>query len=305
MKIAFIGDVHGCALHALGALLALQRHRGIRLDAAIQVGDLGAYPTPARMDRPSKRFAAENPAQTEFFRLLDPPPELSAAVRLAREQVPPVLFVSGNHEDFEWLTQLHEAGAASVVPVDPLGAFRHVACGHVAVVGDQRIAFLGRIESPGYMDLDSAAYASLLAADPGSVDILVTHDGPYGMCRNWQGLTEGSAKLARLIEHLQPRLHISGHYHHENGPRQYGRTRSYALAELVYPKTNRRRPERANPEQRVAPGSIGLLDTQTQAFEYIHDEWLTDVCGDHFDLARTAAEAQGGAGSQAPSSHQS
>jgi Icc-related predicted phosphoesterase len=286
VKIAFIGDVHGCVLHALGALMALQRHRGIRLDAAIQVGDLGAYPTLERMDRPSKRFAAGNPAQTEFFRLLDPPAELSATVHLALEQVPPVLFVSGNHEDFEWLARLHEARAASIVPVDPAGAFRHVVCGHTATVAGERIAFLGRIESPGYMDLDSAAYARLIAADAGSVDILVTHDGPYGMCQDWQGLTEGSPKLARLIEQLQPRLHISGHYHHENGPRQYGRTRSYALAELVYPKTNRRRPERANPGQAVAPGSIGLLDTQTQAFEYVHDEWLAGVCGDHIDLAR-------------------
>lgn len=292
MKIAFIGDVHGCVLHALGALAALQRHRGIRLDAAIQVGDLGAYPTPERMDAPSQRFAAENPAQADFFRLLDPPPELSATVHLALQQVPPILFVSGNHEDFEWLAHLHEAEAASIVPVDPLGVFRHVVCGHVAAVAGERIAFLGRIESPGYMDLDSAGYASLLAADAGSVDILVTHDGPFGMCRDWRGLTEGSAKLARLIENLQPRLHISGHYHHENGPRHYGRTRSHALAELVYPKTNRRRPDRANPEQRVAPGSIGLLDTQTHAFEYIHDEWLTEVCGDPFDLAGLITDPQ-------------
>jgi Icc-related predicted phosphoesterase len=292
VKIAFVGDVHGCVLHALGALVALQRHRGIRLDAAIQVGDLGAYPTPERMDAPSQRFAAENPAQADFFRLLDPPPELSATVHLALQQVPPILFVSGNHEDFEWLAHLHEAEAASIVPVDPLGVFRHVVCGDTTVLAGERIAFLGRIESPGYMDLDSAAYASLLAADAGSVDVLVTHDGPYGMCRDWRGLTEGSAKLARLIESLQPRLHISGHYHHQNGPRHYGRTRSHALAELVYPKTNRRRPERANPEQRVAPGSIGLLDTQTHAFEYIHDEWLTEVCGDRFDLAGFIADPQ-------------
>lgn len=294
MKIAFIGDVHGCVLHALGALVALQRHRGIRLDAAIQVGDLGAYPAPQRMDSPSRRFAAENPAQADFFRLLDPPPELSATVQRALQQVPPILFVSGNHEDFEWLAHLHAAEAASVVPVDPLGAFRHVVCGHAAAIAGKRIAFLGRIESPGYMDLDSAAYASLLAADTGSVDILVTHDGPYGMCRDWRGLTEGSAKLARLIEHLQPRLHISGHYHHENGPRRYGHTLSYALAELVYPKTNRRRPDRANPGQRVAPGSIGLLDTQTHAFEYIHDEWLTEVRGDRFDLAGFIADPPAG-----------
>ncbi|WP_143261634.1 metallophosphoesterase [Allokutzneria sp. NRRL B-24872] len=286
MRIAFIGDVHGRVLHTLGALAALQNSRGVRLDAAIQVGDLGAYPTWERMDRPSKRFAEENPAENDFFRLLDPSPRLADAVRSALALLPPVHFVSGNHEDFEWLAGLHEAAGERVVPVDPLGAFHHVECGHQITVAEQRIAFLGKIEEPGHMDLDEDARASLLAAEPGSVDVLVTHDGPFGMCRNWRGELEGSPKLAELIEHLQPRVHVSGHYHHENGPRHYGRTDSYALAELVYPKTNRRRPERANPEQRVAEGSIGLLDTETGTFEYVHDAWLADVCGDDLDLSR-------------------
>jgi Icc-related predicted phosphoesterase len=285
MKLAFIGDVHGRVLHALGALLALQQHRGIRLDAAIQVGDLGAYPAPDRMDGPSRRFLAEHPAEGDFFRLLDPAPQLASAVRHAIERLPPLLFVSGNHEDFEWLAGLHAAHGADVVPVDPLGAVRHVRCGHRLDAAGRRIAFLGRIESPGSLDLDEAAYASLLAAEPGTVDVLVTHDGPYGMCRDWQGRTQGSPKLARLIEHLQPRLHVSGHYHHENGPRRYGRTLSYALPELVSPKVNRRRPQQSNPEQRVAPGAVALLDTEANTFQYVHDEWLAEVCGDRFDLA--------------------
>ncbi|HEY3870644.1 MAG TPA: metallophosphoesterase [Actinocrinis sp.] len=285
MKIAFIGDVHGRVLHALAAAAALQHHRGIRLDAVVQVGDLGAYPTPDRMDGPSRRFAAQNPAEADFFRLLDPAPQLSSAIRLALEQVPPILFVSGNHEDFDWLAALHaEAEGAAVVAVDPAGAYRHVACGHQLLVAGQRTAFLGRIESAGHMDFDAAAYAGLLAAEPGSVDILVTHDGPYGMCQDWRGHTAGSPKLAALIEHLQPRLHVSGHYHHENGPRTYGRTQSYALAVLVLPKANPRRPDQADPRQQVAPGSIALLDTSTYDVEYIHDGWLAGICGDDLDL---------------------
>ncbi|MGW4958883.1 hypothetical protein ACWEPL_16785 [Nonomuraea sp. NPDC004186] len=82
-----------------------------------------------------------------------------------------------------------------------------------------------------------------------------------------------------------PRLHISGRYRHPNGPRHYGRTTSYALAELVQPKNTRWEPEPGNPEQRVTAASIGLLDTETGAFEYIHDEWLAEVKGDALDLA--------------------
>ncbi|WP_157995854.1 metallophosphoesterase family protein [Thermomonospora amylolytica] len=278
MKVAFFGDVHGCALHALGAAVLLGRRRGIRLDALIQVGDLGAYPSPERWDEASRRFGADNPAQHDFFRLLDPPPRIAEGVRLALAEVPPFLFVSGNHEDHDWLASLHQAGDAVVTPVDPLGSHRHVACGNVIEVAGQRTAFLGLIEVPGGMDLDPDAYARLLAAEPGSVDILITHDGPYGMSE-YRGTIQGSPKLLKLLEHLQPRLHVSGHYHHQNGPRHYGRTTSYALAQLVQPKRHGE-----DPNARITPGSIGLLDTETYDFEYIHDPWLAEVNGDTLDL---------------------
>ncbi|MFD0276464.1 metallophosphoesterase [Kitasatospora sp. NPDC127111] len=289
MKIAFIGDVHGRVLHALGAVMTLQARRGIRLDAVIQVGDLGAYPSPDRFDEASRRFHADNPAQGDFFRLLDPSARVTAGVLAALRQVPRILFLSGNHEDHEWLESLHDRARAEVVPVDPFGAFHHAVCGHVTEVAGARVAFLGLIEAPGKMDFDDDAYARLLATEPGSIDVLVTHDGPYGMSRSRRGDVQGSARLSRLIEHLQPRLHVGGHYHHENGPRRYGRTVSHALAQLVDPKRDRWQPEPVNPEQRITAGSIGVLDTRTYAFEYVHDSWLADVSGDDLDLTRIAA----------------
>jgi hypothetical protein len=291
VRIAFIGDVHGCVLHALGSMVLLQERRGVRLNAVIQVGDLGAYPSFDRFDEPSRRFIADSPAQGDFFRLLDPSAELRDTVAHALDLVPPMLFLSGNHEDHEWLAALHGAAeGADIVPVDPLGAIRHVACGHVAEIAGLRVAFLGMIDAPGKLHFDEEAYARFLAAEPGSVDVLVTHEGPYGMSHNALGEVQGSAKLTRLIEHLQPRVHIGGHYHHENGPRQYGRTVSYTLAQLVGPKTSRWKPE-GNPTQQVTAGSIGLLDPGTLAFEYVHDDWLAEVCGDDLDLAGITAGA--------------
>jgi len=294
MKIAFVGDVHGCVLHALGALVLLQDRRGIRLDAVIQVGDLGAYPSADRFDEPSRRFGRDHPAQGDFFRLLDPSPSLAGAVRSALGHVPPVLFVSGNHEDHDWLAGLHEAAGTEVVPVDPLGAYRHVSCGTVLEVAGQRVAFLGLIETAGGMDFDGRAYARLLGLAPGSVDVLVTHDGPYGLARDRRGGELGSAKLSRLLEHLRPRLHVGGHYHHANGPRHYGPTVSYTLAQLVRPKATRWESTPANPEQRVTAASIGLFDTDSSGtgstgFAYVADEWLAEAHGDALDLAALVA----------------
>lgn len=291
MHIAFLGDVHGCVRHALGAAVMARVRGGIRLDAVIQVGDLGAFPSFERFDDSSRRFAQDHPAQGDFLRLLDPRPRFADGVRAALEHVPPILFVSGNHEDHAWLARLHDSAAADVVPVDPLGACRHVACGTVLDVAGQRVAFLGLIEVPGKMDLDDPAYARLMATPPGDVDILVTHDGPYGLSRDRRGTTQGSPKLTRLIEHLRPRLHVGGHYHHPNGPRRYGPTTSYTLAQLVAPKTTRRSPEPNNPRQHVTSGSVGLLDTETGAFTFVDDPWLTEVSGDTLDLTDLIAGA--------------
>lgn len=282
MKVAFFGDVHGRVLHALGAAVMLQKRRGIRLDAMVQVGDLGSYPSAERLDEATRRFIVGNPAEGDFFRLLQPSPRLAEGVRSALEQVPAFHFVSGNHEDHAWLAALHQAAGAVVTPVDPLGAYRHVACGNVIEVAGRRTGFLGLIESDE-MDYDQEAYDRFLAAEPGSIDILVTHDGPHGLAE-YRGIVRGSAKLSRLIEHLQPRLHVGGHYHHENGPRRYGSTVSYALADLVGAKTNPRNSEPVNPLQQVKAGSIGVLDTETYDFEYVHDAWLAEVSGDEIDL---------------------
>lgn len=289
MQIAFVGDVHGCVRHALGAAVMVQQRRGIRLDAVIQVGDLGAYPSFDRFDEPSRRFARDHPAQRDFLQLLDPSPEFADGVRAALDHLPPIRFVSGNHEDHDWLARLHDAAASDVVPVDPLGVFRHVACGSVIDVAGQRVAFLGLIELPKRMDVDEHAYARLMAARPGSVDILVTHDGPYGLSENRRGVTQGSPKLTRLIEHLRPPLHVGGHYHHLNGPRRYGPTTSYALAQLVEPKAGWWVPGPINPGQHVTPGSIALLDTDTGDFTPVDDPWLTEVAGDNLDLATLIA----------------
>ncbi|MBO0882693.1 MAG: metallophosphoesterase [Mycobacterium sp.] len=252
MRLALLGDVHGCVFHALAAIAGLRKHRGLDIDATIQLGDLGAYAAYDRLPAEDRDFIAESPAQGDIFRL--------AQLGTSAETV---YFLSGNHDDLRWLKTLSS----------PFGPFRHVPCGTVQILGGARIAYLGRIDEPGSdVDFDAAAYCQLMSLPPRTVDILVTHDGPFGMS-SWNGKPQGSRRLLALIERLQPRLHASGHYHHENGPRHYGRTRSYALAQLVPPRPR-------NAEQWVVPGSVAIYDTTSESFEYIHDEWLMSIRGD-------------------------
>lgn len=241
MQIAFLGDVHGCVQHAVKAV------RALGVDQAIQVGDLGAYRSYADLPAEDREFVDANPAQGDIFRLL------AGSLRLDLDQ--PILFVTGNHDDAEWLNSLHTG--TNIVPIDPLGIFCHVACGAVVEIAGLRFGFLGGIEDPEWgLDIDVAS-----AADLGGIDVLVTHEGPYRLAI-WEGRTQGSAKLSCLIDAIQPRLHVHGHYHHRNGPRTYGRTKSYGLAQLLPPVDR-------NPDQLIAAGSIGILDSVRHQFSYV------------------------------------
>lgn len=236
MRIAFLGDVHGCVQHAVDAVNRLD------VDAAIQVGDLGAYASYAALPQFDREFIEANPEQGDLFGLLDGSLHLECQL--------PIYFITGNHDDARWLQSLHHKRSA--VPIDPLEIFWHVADGSVVELAGARVGFLGGVEWPEFdhdIDLDAAAQLA-------DVDVLVTHDGPYGM-PEWQGI-KGSVKLRTVIDDLQPRVHVNGHHHRADGPRQYGRTTSYALAQLVPPST-----------KQIEDGSIGVLDTQTYEFTYV------------------------------------
>lgn len=70
-----------------------------------------------------------------------------------------------------------------------------------------------------------------------------------------------------------------------NGPRVYGPTTSYPLANLVPRKRRRFGAEPLNPDQRVAPGSLGVLDTGTRTFRYVTYPWLDAISGDDLEAA--------------------
>ncbi len=189
----------------------------------------------------------------------------------------PIHFIRGNHEDTPWLQQLAAASATEAVAVDPFDLFAYVPDGRVLTFGGQRIAFLGGIETPdpGQRAADPAppavfdqvAYAALSAHGVGAVDILVTHDAPHGIRVGFHGQTQGSRMITDLIARLQPAYHLAGHYHHLNGPRRYGRT-TYLGLNIVLPPVHR------DPERRVQPGCLAILDTDADTLQPMTEPWL-------------------------------
>src|SRR5690242_4132812 len=103
MLIGFVGDVHGQVFHALAAVVAWQQERDWQFDLLVQVGDMGAYPDPTRMEAASRRYLAAEPSQADFSRLLRREGEQAAQLHaLRRSLASPLSFIRGNHEDVAW-----------------------------------------------------------------------------------------------------------------------------------------------------------------------------------------------------------
>ncbi len=286
MAIAFVGDAHGCVRHLLGACVALQVERQITLDAVIQVGDLSIARNEDTTGHRGYTYLAANPAQRDGIAIMQRPSPFGPAVRRARSVLGdrPVLFIRGNHEDEGLLKDAHTPSDEDVVTIDPHGAFAHVADGAVLDIAGWRIGFLGGIDAPGSpWHFDLSALDAMTQRALGSVEVLVTHDGPHAVATNWRGRIQGSKTLTQLIERLQPRLHVNGHYHHVKRTR-VGTTTSVMLARLVNPATDPWGRDPENPTQQVSTGSIGILDTDSGSFEYVDDPWLAHVAGEQLDL---------------------
>ncbi|MAG37667.1 MAG: hypothetical protein CL878_15640 [Dehalococcoidia bacterium] len=273
MIIGFIGDVHGHVYEAIAAAVTWQMQTGKRFDLLLQVGDLGAFPDPAQMDAATSRYLAVDPAQLDFSHLLAATGVRAEYLLGIRKQLcSPIYFVRGNHEDFAWLAALPIAEETKTAPVDRFGLFRYVPDGTVLEFDEVRIACLGRVEKRTDSEpagIDRTAYETLLEMSPGSIDVLVTHQGPYGIGRGFRGQVQGSRLMTQLIEHLQPAFHLGGHLHHLNGPLTFGPTTYLGLNGLT-PSA------RWHPEQTgLQPGCLAVLDTEAQTLSPVTDPWLS------------------------------
>lgn len=289
MHVLFVGDSHGCVRHLIGAVWALQAHRNIQLDLIVQVGDFHAYaPGNYPVD---DWFVANNPAELDAQDIATPGSSLERELDDVASRLDcPIHVITGNHEDFAWLAGTHSQ-QGELAKLDAHGVFTHVADGATVTLSETTIGYLGMIDAPGTRyDFNPGALEKLHELAPGSVDILVTHDNPRGYQDTQAGReTGGSDRLSALIDHLQPWLHVGGHIH-QVFEQRIGATRSRTLNMLVPPASDRWTGETVNPQQHIADGALGLVDTNSRSFEFIEDAWLKHIPGDKLDLTLLAAE---------------
>ena len=201
-----------------------EREPGAALHALLQVGDFGAFPDTTRLDRSTARFARHDPDELGFSRVI----RGLEASDLLEDASYPVLWVRGNHEDFEYLSRYRQPSA-----VDPAGTLIFLPDGTTQTVAGVTVGGLGGKPPPAEergrgrkarrrfrRSREDRADPRIFATDQaarvfagGGPDILLTHAGPCCDAAPW-----GSTTLTRLAERVRPRVHLFGHHHAVIGP---------------------------------------------------------------------------------------
>lgn len=222
MYIAVFGDLHGHILPALKRCQRWQEETGQQLDLILQVGDLGVFPDPARLDPATRRHSKSNPAVLSFaqyFTLAHP--EVVEILRAIRCNM---LFVRGNHEDHSWLDALEQQATEPCFAVDVYQRLWCLKTGvpYAFVRGNEAVTLLGigRIGRPLAAKKARAHYIQpdeqqrLEHLGEGSIDILLTHDSQQDSF--YPG--SGSQEISQALLRHRPQYHFFGHY---GGPTRY------------------------------------------------------------------------------------
>ena len=267
------GDLHGRVLPAFRLAMAWGRDHGLRIDGLLQVGDLGYFPDPTRLDKATLRHAADDPMELGVRQVTAPGPEADAVFHGEEEPPEGLWFTAGNHEDFEALeTRGRESDPAeSSFVVDAYHRVRCIRDGRVeALPGPMRVGAIWgidgeapnarrRVHRRGRIHEKSA---TTLAAE--EFDVLLSHDGPRDAVLSGSG----SEAIGVLIGLARPSFAFFGHYGGRCGQieGELGGTQVYLMAGF----------ELRREGSCAEAGSVGALcwDGRGGTFEYLDDTWL-------------------------------
>ena len=176
MKILVIGDAHGRVFHLVLLSALCQKRRLETYDLIIQVGDMGVWPDTTKMDQATHKFSALDSTELDFSHLVNLGKDEEAFLKKVSSHIKcPVRFIRGNHEDQDWLRNRTDG------VIDRLGVFKYIPDGTILESKGFTIGFLGGITNPKSPadEIDEVSLKDFLSRSPGSIDLLVTHLGPY------------------------------------------------------------------------------------------------------------------------------
>jgi len=266
------GDLHGRILPAFRLAAAWAHDHSDLVDGLLQVGDLGYFPDPTRLDKATIRHAQRDPLELGV-RLVAEPSAEADAIFDASDAPGPLWFTVGNHEDFEAI-QSWERGAGPRANDFAVDAYLKVRCirnGHVASLpGGLSVGALWGIDTAAPRARRGTPSAGCIHAKNATMlsasrfNVLLTHDSP----RDAVMADSGSDEISSIIQHVQPSFAFFGHYGGKGGhvSGDYGHTQVFHMASMEL------RREGSCAEE----GSVGVLKWagQNGRFEYLDPQWL-------------------------------
>ncbi len=263
------GDLHGRILPAFRLASAWSREQGVKLEGLLQVGDLGFFPWPERMDKATRRHAEKDVLELGACEVFEPSRRADAI--FAEAECPPGLwFTLGNHEDYQTLDQLKHRGTPTAFPVDAYDRVHCIRDGRVvALTGGVRVGALwgiddqapnARRKTPPELRIKPRSAAQLGAE---TFDVLLAHESP----RDAIFPDSGSEEITLLLHLARPAFAFFGHY--SGTGRQIptrGATQIYHLSGF----------ELRGKGDTAEEGSVGLLTWSDGVgeFTYLDAHWL-------------------------------
>jgi hypothetical protein len=266
------GDLHGRILPAFRLALAWQREHDVQLDGILQVGDLGYFPDPTRLDKATRRHAERDPLELGAQRVAQRSRE--ADTIFAESDLPEGMwFIAGNHEDHALLESLQAGSGATRddFPVDYYARVRCIRDGHVVTLpGGLRVGGLWGIDdqarnarrnTPAGGKISPRSAVKLSYA---SFDVLLTHESP----RDAMIPGAGSEEIDMILHCAEPSFAFFGHYHCEYRleAAAFSPSQLYHLHGL----------EMRGPAGTAELHSVGVLcwNERDHSFAYLDPTWL-------------------------------
>jgi len=223
ITFAVFGDIHGALDKMFAVCESYENIYSEKIDYILQSGDLGVFHYGSKLDKTTKRFASKDPT------------ELGCMPYISGEKISqiPVIFVSGNHEDFDFLSCYQNNY------IDPYNKIFYLKSGEIFIVekGELQIKIaglggiqpkdnLGKLQQKCGKYLDPKAISKLLSYEPGSIDIFLCHESPKTkqLCETMMSNECGSEEIREIIENLQPKFCFYGHYNKTPEPYNIGNT---------------------------------------------------------------------------------
>ncbi len=232
---AVFGDIHGRIALMYTLAFLWENESGIKLSGLLQVGDMGAFPNPFKVDAATQKYAESDPDELGFHKFCTQSEE--GEFYLGRQNTLNIYFIRGNHDEFEYLgsisrpktvdpwQRLHFIPDGQQITLFKHSAHPHIVGGFGGIPPITEHRTRGKKARQKYrkahrrVSIDprffSEAFAKSAFNKSEKIDILMTHAGPQ--CSDLQS---GSLYLTELAERIRPKVHLFGHHHQVTGPCQ-------------------------------------------------------------------------------------